>query len=148
MAARQQVIHLETFLSLSVPSRVEAIILSRGGRERGASRDGGALGSWQGRTPFPSQPLCHCGRKLVRGGRKDAGAACRLKYCFLCWYPEHLEQRQWESVAPCLRRTQTDIFPPLLSACSRTQAPSRIRAPKPSYLTLIARLPGGRGQFL
>ena len=93
VAARQQVIHLETFLSLSVPSRVEAIILSRGGRERGASRDGGALGSWQGRPPFPSQPLCHCGRKLVRGGRKDAGAACRMTCCFLCWYCEHFEQR-------------------------------------------------------
>ena len=38
VAARQQVIHLETFLSLSVPSRVEAIILSRG--ERGRERAG------------------------------------------------------------------------------------------------------------
>ena len=85
------------------------------------------------------------------GGKMRARAACRLKYCFPCWYGgygEHFEQRQWDSEAPCLRRTQTDIFPPLLPACSRTQAPSRIRAPKPSYLTLIARLPGGRGQFL
>ena len=39
VARQQQVIHLETFLSLSVPSRVEAIILSRGGR-RGAGMEG------------------------------------------------------------------------------------------------------------
>ena len=45
----------------------------------------------------------------MQDSSKDAGVACRLKYCFLCWYPEHFEQRQWESVAPCLRRTQTDI---------------------------------------
>ena len=50
VAARQQVIHLETFLSLSVPSRVEAIILSRG-REEG--RKEGWKGSWLlARTPF------------------------------------------------------------------------------------------------
>ena len=70
MARQQQVIHLETFLSLSVPSRVEAIILSRGrkdGRTDGRTDGRRALGSWRGP---PSQPLCHCGRKLVVQGEK------------------------------------------------------------------------------
>ena len=91
VAARQQVIHLETFLSLSVPSRVEAIILSRGGKE-------GWRGSWllarEDPLPFPATLSLRQEVGTGWAGRCGRGrSACRWTCCFLCWYPEHFEQR-------------------------------------------------------
>ena len=77
VAARQQVIHLETFLSLSVPSRVEAIILSRGGKREGGRGAGmeGLLAPGKGGPPsLPSHSVIAAGSWYGVGGKMRARA--------------------------------------------------------------------------
>ena len=71
VAARQQVIHLETFLSLSVPSRVEAIILSRGGR-RGAGMEGLLAPGKEGPPSLLSHSVIAAGSWYWVGGKMRA----------------------------------------------------------------------------
>ena len=83
VAARQQVIHLETFLSLSVPSRVEAIILSRGG----GKREGGEQG-WRGswllarKDPLPFSATLSLRQEVGTGWAERCGRGLSFEILF------------------------------------------------------------------